>query len=57
MNAFFRDYCTQLEAIFNDAKHAIAGLPAEALDWRPRPDVNSMVVLVVHTLPRAGMGT
>lgn len=48
MNTFFTEYGNQLEAIFGEAKQAYAGLSAEALDWRPREDVNSMVVLVVH---------
>lgn len=29
---------------------AIAGLDAEALDWRPAPDANSLAVLAVHAL-------
>ncbi len=27
----------------------IAGLPDEALNWRPGPDTNSLAVLVIHT--------
>jgi uncharacterized damage-inducible protein DinB len=32
-----------------EMEKAIAGLPPQALDWSPGPEMNSMAVLVVHT--------
>jgi hypothetical protein len=35
-------------------KMAIAGLPVEALDWQPGPEMNSMAVSVVDTATHPG---
>jgi uncharacterized damage-inducible protein DinB len=39
----FSDLLERMDGIFSD-------LPVEALDWTPDPGMNSMTVLVVHTL-------
>lgn len=44
----FEDYRERLQSLHDDIKQAIAGLPPEALDWTPGPDMNSICVLVVH---------
>ncbi len=33
-----------------ELRAAVDGLPAEALNWRPSPDTNSMAILVTHTM-------
>ena len=43
------DYYQRLSDLHDGLKQAIAGLPAEALDWVPGPDMNSLRVLMVHT--------
>lgn len=48
MLRFFEDYLERLEALHRDLEQAIAGLSVEALDWVPRPDMNSLCVLIVH---------
>jgi len=50
MDLFFSGYMEQLEEVHSDMRHALADLPAEALDWSPGPEMNSMVVLVVHSM-------
>ncbi len=42
------DYLERLAALHDQAKEAIDGLPAEALDWTPGASMNSMAVLAVH---------
>jgi uncharacterized damage-inducible protein DinB len=43
-------------------RDAVSGLPAEALDWKPAPDANSLTVLTMHSVSatlfwvRAGVG-
>ncbi len=49
MLPFFQDYLERLEALHRDIWRAIAGLPQEALDWTPGPDMNSIAVLAAHT--------
>ncbi|MBL8155167.1 MAG: DUF664 domain-containing protein [Anaerolineae bacterium] len=49
MHPFYADYLERLEILHDDFKQAIAGLPIEALDWVPGPDMNSLCVLVIHT--------
>jgi uncharacterized damage-inducible protein DinB len=47
-------FCEGLKTIIadhhQDMRETVAGLDAEALNWRPGPDTNSLAVLVVHTL-------
>jgi uncharacterized damage-inducible protein DinB len=50
MQQFYQDYLDTLEALHNDWKKAIAGLSVEALDWVPGREMNSLCVLVVHTM-------
>lgn len=49
MDWFRIDYLERLERLIDDFTAAIDGLPVEALDWVPGPDMNSLCVLVVHT--------
>lgn len=39
----------RLESLHSGMKQAIEGLPLEALDWIPGPEINSLSVLVTHT--------
>jgi uncharacterized damage-inducible protein DinB len=40
----------RLSALHRNIEKAIDGLPDEALDWSPGPDMNSIGVLLAHTL-------
>ncbi len=42
------DYLDRLQALHADMHRALDGLPQDALDWSPGPDMNSLTVLVVH---------
>ena len=48
MHSFFTDYLCNLEEIHDDIRKTITGLPLEALDWTPSPEINSLAVLVTH---------
>jgi uncharacterized damage-inducible protein DinB len=48
MQVFFRDYVNLLQQSHNEILEALEGLPVDALDWSPGPDMNSISVLVVH---------
>jgi uncharacterized damage-inducible protein DinB len=48
MQAFFRDFINILQECHNEIIKALNGLPAEALDWIPGPDMNSLSVIVTH---------
>jgi hypothetical protein len=48
MDSLFVDYLNRLMTLHEEAKAAIAGLPPEALDWVPGPEMNSFNVLAVH---------
>lgn len=48
MDSLFVNYLNRLEELHEGAKAAISGLPPEALDWVPGPEMNSFTVLVVH---------
>ncbi len=50
MEPFAQDFLNVLTALHTDLEHAIADLSVEALDWVPGPDMNSIAVLIVHTL-------
>lgn len=49
MHEVFEDYCTHLTTLHDAIKEAIEGLPQEALDWSPGPEMNSLAVLIAHT--------
>ncbi len=50
MEPFFQDYLTELDKRHNEMLQAIDGLPQEALDWTPGPEINSIDVLVTHAI-------
>jgi len=50
MEPFFEDYLLNLQELHNDISHTLKDLPPAALDWSPAGDVNSLNVLVVHTV-------
>lgn len=43
------DYLNRLEDVHADMRRTLEGLPQEALDWSPGPDINSLAVLAAHT--------
>ena len=49
MHALFEDLYARLADLHGDIKNALDGLPPEALDWVPGPNMNSLTVLVIHT--------
>lgn len=50
MEQFFVDYLDRLGVMHDEIQQAITGLLSEALDWSPGPEMNSIAVLVTHTL-------
>jgi hypothetical protein len=48
MHTFYADCLNNLEELRNDVVKTLDGLPTEALDWSPKPGVNSITVLIVH---------
>lgn len=44
------DIFKHLQDRHTDFEKTIAGLPQQALDWVPAPDMNSLCVLIVHTM-------
>jgi uncharacterized damage-inducible protein DinB len=48
MLAMFEAYFERLEALHDGVKQTLDGLPIEALDWVPGPEMNSLCVLVMH---------
>jgi uncharacterized damage-inducible protein DinB len=49
MQPFFADFFERLNEQHEGFKEALEGLPPQALDWRPGPEMNSITVLVTHT--------
>ncbi|MEO8607303.1 MAG: DinB family protein [Chloroflexota bacterium] len=49
MHPIFGEYMKLMEALYEGFGKTIEGLPVEALDWTPGPDMNSLAVLIVHT--------
>jgi uncharacterized damage-inducible protein DinB len=49
MDVLFAEIADRLDALHSDMMRTIAGLPIKALDWSPGPEMNSLVVLAVHT--------
>ena len=50
MQPYFEDYLLNLQELHNDILSTLNDLPPAALDWSPAPDVNSINVLVGHTV-------
>ncbi|GIK72858.1 MAG: hypothetical protein BroJett021_18460 [Chloroflexota bacterium] len=48
MNALSAATLHRLEELHNSMKQVLAVLPADALDWSPAQEVNSVAVLVAH---------
>lgn len=48
MDIYFADYLDRLGDLHRDCRSAIDGLPQEAIDWTPTPEMNSIGVLIVH---------
>lgn len=48
MQTFFSEYIRLLQQSHNEILEALEGLPPDALDWSPGPDMNSISVLVFH---------
>ena len=50
MQPFFEDYLQNLQDLHTDILNAFKDLAVAALDWSPTTDINSINVLVVHTV-------
>jgi len=50
MQPFFEDYLQNMQELHNDILNAMKDLPPAALDWSPADDMNSINVLVTHTV-------
>lgn len=48
METFFTEYLDLLQEQHNNILQALEGLPPNALDWSPGPEMNSISVLVIH---------
>lgn len=48
MDALFEDYLERLQGLHDGIREAIRTLPAEALDWSPGAEMNSIGVLAAH---------
>jgi uncharacterized damage-inducible protein DinB len=48
METFFNEYLNLLQERHREILEALAGLPPDAFDWSPGPDMNSISVLVFH---------
>jgi len=49
MQQLFSDMQERFETLYKAIETAVADLPAEALDWKAAPDMNSFAVLLTHT--------
>ena len=45
---FFADYLQELEILQHRLHKDVRDLPAEAMDWSPGPQMNSVAVLLAH---------
>ena len=45
---FFADYLQELEILQHRLHKDVRDLPAEAMDWSPGPEMNSVAVLLAH---------
>lgn len=50
MDTNLTEIYNRLQAMHRAIDRALEGLPDEALDWSPGPDMNSLGVLLAHTL-------
>lgn len=50
MQPFFEDYLLNLNELHSEINRALENLPPAALDWSPAADMNSINVLVTHTI-------
>jgi len=50
MQPFFEDYLLNLQELHKDIIDSLQGLPLGALEWSPTADMNSIDVLVVHSI-------
>jgi uncharacterized damage-inducible protein DinB len=48
MTIFFNDLIDRFKELHSDIGKSLEGLPVEALDWVPGPEMNSLSVLVAH---------
>ncbi|HEX7620162.1 MAG TPA: DinB family protein [Anaerolineales bacterium] len=48
MPTFYDDLYDRFCEMHSEIEKAVEGLPSEALDWVPGPEMNSMTVLVAH---------
>jgi uncharacterized damage-inducible protein DinB len=48
MSVFFDDLMDRFAELHTEIGKALNGIPFEALDWVPGPEMNSIAVLVVH---------
>jgi uncharacterized damage-inducible protein DinB len=48
MDPLIVDYIDRLHANMAGLEEALTGLPVEALDWSPGPELNSLTVLATH---------
>ena len=48
MQTFYTDCLNNLQELHDDVAKTIEGLSLDALDWSPKPGVNSITVLIVH---------
>lgn len=50
MQPFFEDYLLNLNELHDEILNVLKDLPPAALDWSPAADMNSINVLVTHTV-------
>ena len=50
MQTYFENYLQNLKELHTDMINAFQELPPAALDWSPVKDMNSISVLIVHTV-------
>ena len=50
MDTLFAEMIDRLNAVHAVIEKAVADLPDEAMDWAPGPNLNSLGVLLAHTL-------
>ena len=50
MQTYFEHYLNNLQELHNDMQSALENLPPAALDWSPGTGMNSINVMVVHTV-------
>lgn len=50
MDTLFVEMIARLNTVHRIIEEAVADLPDEAMDWVPAPNLNSLGVLLAHTL-------